>query len=260
MNELNKTASDWRTTDKHELSERIIKNSAQLLEDYVLWRKCGWSDEEFGNLIGVSAKTVRNRYLADARRQGLIEAGTRGTAVTPLQNSRKPNAHNRALPVENSNPIRDAAEQVVGNDEQEDAIREVFQGFANIIEYEQEEAAKELSPSDQRAQWALAKTAEIWDDDWNEMNEELVTKDEACKLVRFWKGRAESSHYGRQMDRADKAWEKDARHIDVIKNRIPKLSATEKEELLQMLMKETSVTIHHNVQTNLQQIPPSSSI
>ncbi len=104
LNEIT-TSSALEGVDKTELSIRIVKNSEQLIEDYVLWHKCGWSDEEFGSLLGISAKTVKNRYLADARKQGLIEAGTRGTAVTPLKNSRKPNAQDRALPVENSTPI-----------------------------------------------------------------------------------------------------------------------------------------------------------
>lgn len=251
MNELTETASqEWKQTDKHVLSERIVKNGTQLLQDYVLWRKCGWSDEEFGQLLGISAKTVKNRYLADARKQGLIEEHHNSRSQ---QNSER--ARNRARIVENSksdyNPIRDVAEQCLPENEDEE-ILEVFQGFANVIEYEVEEAVKEaVTTADKRAQWALAKTDEIWDDEWNEMNEELLTKEEACQLVHFWKGRAESSHYGRQMDRADRAFEKDARHIDVIKNRIPKLSSEEKEELLQLLMKETTLTIHPNVTTYL---------
>ncbi len=81
--------------DKTELSIRIVKNGSQLLEDYVLWNKCGWSDEEFGQLLGISQKTVKNRYLADARKQGLIESSKMA----------RPNcARNRAQIVENSTP------------------------------------------------------------------------------------------------------------------------------------------------------------
>ena len=59
---------------KTELSARIVKSSNQLFDDYVLWHKCGWSDAEFAELLGVSAKTVQNRFKAEARKQGLIEA------------------------------------------------------------------------------------------------------------------------------------------------------------------------------------------
>lgn len=96
LNEIT-TSSALEGVDKTELSIRIVKNSEQLIEDYVLWHKCGWSDEEFGSLLGISAKTVKNRYLADARKQGLIEAGKRGQA-SPVY------ARDRAKPVENSTP------------------------------------------------------------------------------------------------------------------------------------------------------------
>lgn len=96
LNEI-ATSSALEGVDKTELSIRIVKNSEQLIEDYVLWHKCGWSDEEFGSLLGISAKTVKNRYLADARKQGLIEAGKRGQA-SPVY------ARDRAKPVENSTP------------------------------------------------------------------------------------------------------------------------------------------------------------
>lgn len=95
MNNAISTSSALEGVDKQQLSARIIKNSAQLLEDYVLWHKCGWSDDEFGQLIGISAKTVKNRYLADARKQGLIEAS---------KMSRPNCARNRAQIVENSTP------------------------------------------------------------------------------------------------------------------------------------------------------------
>lgn len=94
LNEIT-TSSALEGVDKTELSIRIVKNSEQLIEDYVLWHECGWSDEEFGSLLGISAKTVKNRYLADARKQGLIE---------PSKMARPNCARNRAQTVENSTP------------------------------------------------------------------------------------------------------------------------------------------------------------
>ena len=95
------TQTTATNVDKAQLSQRIIKNGTQLLEDYVLWHQCGWSDAEFGELLGISAKTVKNRYLADARKQGLIEEHYNSRTE---QNSER--ARNRARPVENSTPIQ----------------------------------------------------------------------------------------------------------------------------------------------------------
>ena len=83
--------------DKRELSIRIVKNSEQLIDDYVLWHQSGWTDEEFGQLLGISSKTVKNRYLADARKQGLIEQHHNSRSK---QNTER--AQNRARTVENS--------------------------------------------------------------------------------------------------------------------------------------------------------------
>lgn len=106
------TSSALKGVNKTELSIRIVKNSEQLIEDYVLWNKSGWSDEEFGQLLGISAKTVKNRYLADARKQGLIDAATTGQAM------HKPKvARNRATPVENSTPTSTTT-TVFTNDQQ----------------------------------------------------------------------------------------------------------------------------------------------
>ena len=96
LNEIT-TSSALEGVDKTELSIRIVKSSEQLIEDYVLWHKCGWSDEEFGSLLGISAKTVKNRYLADARKQGLIEP-------VPKRGMHAISARDRAKPVENSTP------------------------------------------------------------------------------------------------------------------------------------------------------------
>lgn len=96
MNDITTPSS----VDKITLATRIVKNSTQLLEDYVLWHECGWSDDEFGALLGISAKTVRNRFLADARKQGLIAEHYNNRSQ---QNSER--ARNRARPVENVQPI-----------------------------------------------------------------------------------------------------------------------------------------------------------
>ena len=98
-NAISKTTA--HDVDKQQLVNRIIKNSTQLLEDYVLWNKCGWSDQEFGDLLGISAKTVKNRYLADARKQGLIEAGKCGKAAPAYQKD----ARFRESSVDNSTPL-----------------------------------------------------------------------------------------------------------------------------------------------------------
>lgn len=103
------TSSALEGVDKAALATRIIKNSTQLLEDYVLWHECGWSDEEFGGLLGISAKTVKNRYLADARKQGLIE---------PSKMARPNCARNRAQTVENSTPTSTTTTTVFTNDQQ----------------------------------------------------------------------------------------------------------------------------------------------
>ena len=63
---------------KAELSARIVKDSNQLFDDYVLWHKSGWSDAEFAELVELSAATIRRHYKAPARKQGLIPPATSG--------------------------------------------------------------------------------------------------------------------------------------------------------------------------------------
>jgi len=103
MNDITTPSS----VDKITLATRIVKNSTQLLEDYVLWHECGWSDDEFGALLGISAKTVRNRFLADARSQGLLPAAQNNAHKRRTRDTKRfqPTARLRARPVENVQPI-----------------------------------------------------------------------------------------------------------------------------------------------------------
>jgi hypothetical protein len=93
------TSSALEGVNDSELVVLIVKNGEQMLEYYVEWRKRGKSDNEFGELLGISAKTVKNRYLATARKQGLIEASKHSNDAAQRT------AQNRALPKENSSPI-----------------------------------------------------------------------------------------------------------------------------------------------------------
>ncbi len=104
--------------DKQELSTRITKHSTELLEDYVLWHQMGWTDHDFGELLGLSAKTVKNRYLADARKQGLIKASKMA----------RPNcARNRAQTVENSDQdIERAIVTVHDNQSDQNVMQQPF--------------------------------------------------------------------------------------------------------------------------------------
>jgi hypothetical protein len=110
---------------KTELSTRIVTSATDLLNAYVEWKRNEWSDEEFGALLGITAKTVRNRYLSDARSQGLLPQHYNSRAKQNAQRARNRarseesveraqdraiqlNAQNRAIPPESPSEATEA--------------------------------------------------------------------------------------------------------------------------------------------------------